>query len=119
MTLAFYLFDIILAAAMVILLPFVDVEKHLPTINAELLRRKKEAVLARGEEWVEPEELERREKEAAAREHEQNRIHDLREYCAKKGLDFEIENKKYLEKEAEKQRRAAEKAAKKAAKKAK
>ncbi|MBQ3385519.1 MAG: MFS transporter [Erysipelotrichaceae bacterium] len=43
MTMSFYLFDIILAAAVVILLPFVDVEKHLPEINAELLRRKKEA----------------------------------------------------------------------------
>ncbi|MBQ5987047.1 MAG: MFS transporter [Clostridia bacterium] len=119
MTLAFYLFDIILAAAMVILLPFVDVEKHLPKINAELLRRKKEAVLARGEEWVEPEELERREKEAAAVAHEQNRIHDLKEYCEKKGLDFAAENAKYLAKEAEKQRKASEKAAKKAARKAK
>ena len=119
MTLAFYLFDFILAAAMVILLPFVDVEKHLPKINAELLRRKKEAVLARGEEWVEPEELERREKEAAAVAHEQNRIHDLKEYCEKKGLDFAAENAKYLAKEAEKQRKASEKAAKKAARKAK
>ena len=119
MTLAFYLFDIILAAAMVVLLPFVDVEKHLPTINAELLRRKKEAVLARGETWVEPEEQERREKEAAAAAHEQNRIHDLKEYCEKKGLDFAAENAKYLAKEAEKQRKASEKAAKKAARKAK
>ena len=109
MTLAFYLFDIILAAAMVILLPFVDVEKHLPEINAELKRRKKEAVLARGEEWVEPEELERREQEAAAMEHEQNRIHDLKEYCAKKGLDFETENAKYLAKEAKKAARKQKK----------
>ena len=43
MTMSFYMFDIILTAAVVILLPFVDVEKHLPEINAELLRRKKEA----------------------------------------------------------------------------
>ncbi len=118
MTMSFYLLDIILAAAMVILLPFVDVEKHLPTINEALLRRKKEAVLARGEEWVEPEELERCEREAAAIEFEQNRIHDLKEYCEKKGLDFETENNKYLEKKAEKERKAAEKAAKKAGKKA-
>jgi GPH family glycoside/pentoside/hexuronide:cation symporter len=118
MTMAFYLFDIILAAAMVILLPFVDVEKKLPVINAELLRRKKEAVLAKGEEWIEPEELERLEKEKAEKEHEENRIHDLRERCVKRGLDFETENRKYLEKKAEKDRKAAEKAAKKAARKA-
>lgn len=40
MTMSFYLFDIILAAAVVILLPFVDVEKYLPEINTELLDRK-------------------------------------------------------------------------------
>ena len=46
MTMSFYLFDIISAAAVVILLPFVDVEKHLSEINTELLDRKKQAVLA-------------------------------------------------------------------------
>ena len=119
MTLAFYLFDIILAATVVILLPFVDVEKKLPEINAELLRRKKEAVLAKGEEWIEPDELERLEKEKLEKEHEENRIADLKERCAKRGLDFESENRKHLEAEAEKRRRAEEKAAKKAARKAK
>ena len=119
MTLAFYLFDIILAATVVILLPFVDVEKKLPEINAELLRRKKEAVLAKGEAWIEPEELDRLEREKLEKEHEENRIADLKERCAKRGLDFESENRKYLEAEAEKRRRAEEKAAKKAARKAK
>ncbi len=114
MTLAFYLFDIILAVTVIVLLPFVDVEKHLPTINAELLRRKKEAVLARGEEWVEPEELERREREQAEIEREKNRIQDLKEYCQKKGLDFETENQKYLKKAAEKEEKRKAKAAKKA-----
>ena len=109
MTLAFYLFDIILAVTVLILLPFVDVEKHLPEINAELLSRKKEAVLARGEEWVEPEELERREQADAAREREENRIADLKELCAKKGLDFETENARYLAKEAKKAERKQKK----------
>ena len=70
---------------------------------------KKEAVLARGEEWVEPEELERREQELAAREREENRIADLKELCAKKGLDFETENAKYLAKEAKKAARKQKK----------
>lgn len=91
--LAFYLFDIITAAANVILLPFVDVEKKLPTINAELLRRKKEAVLARGETWIEPEE-------------ENNK------YLAKKAEA----DKKQAEKEAKKKAKADAKAAKKAKK---
>lgn len=112
-TLSFYLFDIILAAVVVILLPFVDVEKHLPEINDELKRRKKQAVLDRGEEWIEPEELERIEREKAEAEHEANRIADLRERCMKKGLDFETENAKYLEKAAAKKAKAEAKAAKK------
>lgn len=107
MTMAFYLFDIILSAVVVILLPFVDVEKHLPEINTELLRRKKEAVLARGEEWIEPEELERREKEEAARIHEEDRIADLKARCAKKRLDFDTENEKYLAKRAAKEAKQA------------
>ena len=116
MSLAFYLFDIILSVTVLVLLPFVDVEKKLPEINAELLRRKKEAVLARGEEWVEPEEQERREQEALKKEAEENRIQDLRELCEKKGLDFETENAKFLAKLEETQRKAAEKQAKKAKK---
>lgn len=47
MTMSFYLFDAVLAAAAVILLPFVDVEKKLPQINTELLRRKKENTIGR------------------------------------------------------------------------
>ncbi len=115
MALCFYLFDIILSAAVVILLPFVNVEKKMPEINAELMRRKKEAVLARGEEWIEPEELDRREREEAARIHEENRIADLKAYCERKGLDFETENNKYLAAQEEKrlkweQKQAAKKA---------
>ena len=117
MVLAFYLFDIILAVSNLILLPFVDVEKKLPEINAALLRRKKEAVLAKGEEWIDPEEQERREKEQTDRQREENRIHDLQELCAKKGLDFETENAKYLAAQEAKQRKAAEKKAKKTKKK--
>lgn len=103
MTGSFYLCDIIVAVAGLAILPLVDVEKKLPEINAELERRRKEAVLARGEEWVSPEEQRKREEEAFEREHEENRIADLRERCQKKGLDFDTENQKYLTKKAEKE----------------
>jgi len=116
MTLSFYLFDIILAAVVLALLPFVDVEKKLPGINADLLERKKQAVLARGGEWIEPGELARREAEEAERLYEENRIHDLRERCAKKGLDFDAENAKQLELIKEKEAKAGAKAAKRTAK---
>ena len=114
MTLSFYLFDIILAVTVLVLLPFVDVEKHLPEINAELLRRKKEAVLSRGEEWVEPEEAARIEAERLRLENEDNRLRDLRDKCERKGLDFDAENAKYLAEKAKKDAKKAEKAAKKA-----
>ena len=104
MTLSFYLFDAILAVVVLVLLPFVDVEKKLPEINSELLRRKKEAFLARGEEWIEPEELERMEQEKAADIREENRIADLKAKCAKKGLDFDTENAKYLAKQEKKKK---------------
>lgn len=112
MTGAFYLTDIVLAVAYLILLPFMDVEKHLPEINAELLERKKAAVLAKGEEWIEPEELERQEAEENARLHEENRVADLKERCRKKNLDFDTENAKYLEKQKTKQEKQAAKARK-------
>lgn len=105
MATAFYLFDIILALFYVVLLPFMDVEKKIPQINADLLERRKAATLARGEEWIDPEELERREAEENARIHEENRIADLKEYCLKKGLDFEEENAKYLAKQQRKKRK--------------
>lgn len=116
MTLAFYLFDIILAVANLVLLPMLDVEKKMPQINADLIEREKQAALARGEEWISPEELERRENEAAEAQKEADRITDLKERCHKKGLDFETENQKYLEQEAEKKAKAEKKAAKKARK---
>lgn len=124
MTMCFYLPDLVLAIVVLVSLPFVTVEKKMPEINAELMRRKKEAVLARGEEWIEPEELARREREEAARIHEENRIADLKAYCERKGLNFETENAKYLaaqeqkrlkweQKQAAKKAKAEAKAAKK------
>lgn len=112
MTMSFYLFDIILAVVSLLLLPMVDVEKKLPTINAELTEREKQAALARGEEWIAPEELARREEAEAEAQREADRTADLKERCAKKGLDFDTENKKYLDKLATKQRKAEAKKSK-------
>ena len=108
---AFYGIELFFSLVNIIILPFVDIEKRLPIINADLKERKRQAVLARGEEWIDPDELERREKEQARQEAEANRVRDLKERCTKKGLDFETENAKYLAKKAEKERRAAEKIA--------
>ena len=41
---SFYVFDIVLAAIAVLLLPRVDVERHMPEITAKLDERKQEAL---------------------------------------------------------------------------
>ena len=91
---------------------FFDAEKKMPNIRQELADRAKKAAEARGEVYVSPEEKERLEMEAAAAELEESRIADLKTKCAKKGLDFETENQKYLAKQAKKNSKHAKKAAK-------
>ena len=91
---------------------FFDLEKRMPQILADLKERRKQAVLARGEEWVDEEEQERLAIEEAQRLTEENRIKDLKEKCAKKGLDFDKENQKYLDKVAKKQAKHNKKASK-------
>ena len=98
----FWGIDIVVAVIYIVCLSFYDIDKKLPEINAELLERRKQATIAAGEEWIDPEELERREREAIAAEDERNRIADLKAKCAKKGLDFEVENQKYLDKQKKK-----------------
>lgn len=116
---SFYLFDVILAVLAIVTLPFVDVEKKMSQINQQIIARKKEKCLAEGKEWIDPEILAQQEEEKLRIEREENRILDLKDHCNKKGLDFEVENQKYLAKEAMKQRKREEKAAKKLAKKKK
>ncbi len=116
MAFCFYGFDIVYAVVLLVTMPFMTVEKEMPLITKELLRRKKEAVLASGGTWLEPEEQDRIEKEESERTHEENRIADLKERCAKKGLDFETENNKYLAWKAEQEAKAKAKAEAKEAK---
>ncbi|MBR7045237.1 MAG: MFS transporter [Lachnospiraceae bacterium] len=74
-----------------------NVEKYLEEDKQTILERQKAAVLAEGGVWTDPEERERLEQEKADREAEEERIKELMARCRKEGLDFEEENKKYLE----------------------
>jgi GPH family glycoside/pentoside/hexuronide:cation symporter len=74
-----------------------NVEKYLEEDKQTILERQKAAVLAEGGVWTDPEERERLEQEKADREAEEERIQELKARCRKEGLDFEEENKKYLE----------------------
>ena len=91
---------------------FFTLDKKIPQIRADLEARKKAAAEARGEVYISPEEQDRLEMEAAAKELEENRIADLKAKCAKKGLDFDTENQKYLDKIAKKNAKKAQKAKK-------
>jgi len=79
-----------------------NVEKYADEDRKKILERQKEAVLAAGGTWIEPEEKARLEQEAAEKEAEDLRIAELKEQCARKGLDFEEENRKYLEEQERK-----------------
>lgn len=94
-------------------------EKDMPQISRELQERRVAECAKLGIEYIPADELERREIEAQEKEAEETRIQELKAYCEKKGLDFDAENQKVLDKRATKAAKAAAKAAKKAAKKAK
>lgn len=91
-------------ALMILILLFMNLEKKLPDMQQAIRQRHKEAAEARGEVWVSPEELAEKEKAENARLAEEARIADLKEKCLKKGLDFETENQKYLDKKAAKKK---------------
>ena len=116
---AYYGSYAVFALIILIVSIFFDLEKNIDHIHETLRQRAKKATEDRGEVYVSPEEQDRQEMEAAAKELEENRIAELKEKCAKKGLDFETENRKYLDKLAEKKAKQEAKAARKAAEKKK
>ena len=81
-------------------------------VHKELTARRRAECEARGEVYVSPEEKAAAEQAENDRIAEENRIKELKEYCAKKDLKFEDEEAKYQAKLAEKQAKAAKKAKK-------
>lgn len=102
----FWGIDIIIGVVVIITMILYDIEDKLPEIHRTLLERKKHAAEEKGIEWIDPEEEARIEKENMIKEREENRIADLKAKCDKKGLDFETENRKYLEKQEKKKKRS-------------
>ena len=90
-----------------------DVEKKIPQISADITARHKAEAEARGEVYYSPEEKVAMEQAEQDRKAEENRIKELKEKCAKKGLDFNAEEAKYQAKMAEKKAKEEAKAAKK------
>lgn len=98
-----YAVPIIEYALIILILVFMNLEKKLPDMQKAIRARYKAEAEARGEAWISPEEAEEKEREENARLAEEARIADLKEKCAKHGLDFDTENQKYLDKKAKKQ----------------
>lgn len=86
----------------------------MPQVSRELQERKVAECAALGIEYIPADELQRREIAEQERIAEENRIRELKEKCARNGLDFEAENRKVLEKREKKEAKQAAKAAKRA-----
>lgn len=87
-----------------LMIPF-KLEKELPQAQAEIQQRHIDEARMRGEEYISPEEKARREQQELDRIAEEKRIQELKEKCARKGLDFEEEERKYQAKLAAKKRK--------------
>ena len=96
---------------------FMNVEKFTNVDSKAIVADQKAEVLASGGNWVEPDERLRLEEEENNRLVEEARVAELKEKCEKKGLNFEEENAKFLEKKAEADKKAADKKAAAEAKK--
>lgn len=88
---------------------FMKVEKFSKLDTEAINADQKEACLKEGREWIEPEERARREDAENARLVEEARVNQLKLDCQKKGLNFEEENKKFLDAKAIKDAEAAKK----------
>ena len=89
------------------------IEPLMPQITKDITDRHRAEAEARGEVYYSAEEKAAMEQKKNDEIAEENRIKELREKCAKKGLNFDEEEAKYQAKLAEKQAKAAAKAAKK------
>jgi GPH family glycoside/pentoside/hexuronide:cation symporter len=91
-------------AIIILILLFMNLEKKLPDMQKEIRERYIAAAEARGEVWVSPEEQEEAEKAENERLAEEARIADLKAKCERRGLDFDTENQKYLDKKNKKRK---------------
>ena len=96
---------------------FMNVERFTNVDNKAIVADQKAEVLAAGGKWIEPDERLKLEEEENNRLVEEARVAELKERCEKKGLNFEEENKKFLDKKAEADKKAADKKAATEAKK--
>ena len=94
---------VIIFAIVAVLMFFYDLDKKLPGIQKEIAARRKAEAEEQGLVYVDPIEAARLEQEEFDRIAEENRIKELKAKCDRKGLNFEEENQKYLDKKQAKE----------------
>ena len=92
---------------------FFKVEDDVPQMSHDISERHRAEAEAKGEVYYSPEEKAAMEQEENDRIAEETRILELREKCAKKGLNFDEEEAKYQAKLAEKKAKEAARSARK------
>ena len=85
-----------------IIIFFYRIEDDVPQMSADIYARHRAEAEARGEVYYSPEEKAEMERQENERKAEEIRIKELKEKCAKKGLNFEQEEAKYQAKLAAK-----------------
>ncbi len=93
----------IIFTVIAILMFFYRLDKKLPEIQKDIAARHKAEAEEKGLVYVDPAEAARLEQEEFDRIAEENRIKELQAKCEKKGLNFEVENQKYLAKKQAKE----------------
>ncbi len=117
-TFCFVGLETITGIACAILLLFVTLEGTIGRKQAKIRERQKAACLARGDEWVDPEVQAALDEARFREESEIIFAEELKEKCAKKGLNYDEELAKHKKELADKQAAADAKAAAKAEKQA-
>ena len=97
---------------LIIIFWFYRVEKEMPAMQKDIVERHKAEAARQGKEWLSEEEIAAREQAEQDRIAEENRIRELKEKCARDGLDFDTEEAKYQEKLKVKREKEAAKQAK-------
>lgn len=97
---------------LIIIFWFYRVEKEMPAMQKDIVERHKAEAARQGKEWLSEEEIAAREQAEQDRIAEENRIRELKEKCARDGLDFDTEEAKYQEKQKVKREKEAAKQAK-------
>lgn len=108
-TFAFVGLETITGIVLAVLLIFLSVEKTVQRKQAMIRARQKTACEARGEKWIEPEVKAALEEEHFKQEAERIFREELKEKCAKKGLDYDAELNKHIAFVAAKEEKVAQK----------